>query len=319
MRIQKLTKTILYNLSETLGSSSDLYKNFETTSVYDLFRIQNGNIRLDSTKEMYRAKYQGFRNAIKALSLEPNLSITNICNVHKYLDEGNSNFGLIRESNIRLGKEKHSESTFYPPKKDNLNKLFANWLTLETNNAAALLFKYFSFLHIHPFNDGNGRFSRVFLMSKDEQFGNFALYLVATRGEKHNEIVKMSTLGSFPEMAFPYLSNYRAWNNKANEFVEEAIIDTLVKISKKIGLMCFTIDINTLNNYLLTNPFFLLKEIKLVFPQVDNILSFFVSENLIKQVPDIVRHDIFVFIPSYELHERIKKYISGALQIMHHR
>ena len=83
--------------------------------------------------------------------------------------------------------------------------------------------------------------------------------------------------------------------------------------------MCFTIDINTLNNYLLTNPFFLLKEIKLVFPQVDNILSFFVSENLIKQVPDIVRHDIFVFIPSYELHERIKKYISGALQIMHHR
>jgi hypothetical protein len=92
----------------------------------------------------------------------------------------------------------------------------AIWYDLPTSDAVSVFKKYFDFLTIHPFCDGNGRLSRAFLASQHNTSAIFPLFLLQTKGGTHNDIIAESNSIKRDELIRSYVRTFLAYSRETH-------------------------------------------------------------------------------------------------------
>ncbi|WP_421133675.1 Fic family protein [Alteromonas sp. A079] len=141
---------------------------------------------------------------------------------HNILDVSSDCYG-IRERNLIIGP-RINKACFYPPKYEIVESMLNEWIfdlsKVNKKYNVSLLKLYFKFIHIHPFGDGNGRFSRAFLFSLGDHFCLFSTYVHATKGYMHNDFVKNAFALQTNDLTLSYHNGYLKWKRDFLEFIK---------------------------------------------------------------------------------------------------
>lgn len=191
------------------------------SSFYNLFN--------KTDDEDFHTKINYMKRSLEIVSLLESkaLDCAGVVSAHNILDVSSDCYG-IRKKNLIIGP-RTNKACFYPPKYEIVESMLNEWiLDLSKVNKkcnVSLLELYFKFIHIHPFGDGNGRFSRAFLFSLGDDFYLFSTYVHATKGYMHNDFVKNAFALQAKDLTLHYYNGYLEWKRDFLDFI---------KLSKKI-------------------------------------------------------------------------------------
>lgn len=165
-------------------------------------------------------------------------SISDLTVAHDNLNLKIDVFG-IRRKNLFIGPRDNVFS-FKPPHYEKLQFMLQEWLKEDSlqGNSLDVLTSYFKLLHIHPFNDGNGRLARAYLYSKSPTLSQIAVFVHATQGKGHNHLVRNAFAKSFFEDLSIYYRSFLSWQCSFQRllltFTEENISSLELALGSKL-------------------------------------------------------------------------------------
>lgn len=171
--------------------------------------------------------------------LKKNLrSISDLTVAHNNLNLEIDVYG-IRRKNLFIGPRDNVFS-FKPPHYEKLQFMLQEWLREDNPHGKSLdvLTSYFKLLHIHPFNDGNGRLARAYLYSKSPTLSQIAVFVHATQGKGHNHLVRNAFAKSFCKDISIYYRSFLSWQCSFQRllltFTEEHISSLELALGSKL-------------------------------------------------------------------------------------
>ncbi|MDM7859257.1 Fic family protein [Alteromonas sp. ASW11-36] len=300
---------VFRELSLIFGSTSQLLKNFESMPAQDLMMAKYGIYYSGSLKaKVFEHKIQAFESLYKALMHESSNLPESLLSAHALLHTGHSSFGKLRVRDVYLGQREtmpFDNDNFKPRGSSAVNDAFLKWIEYKKKGSLGCLYSYFWFLNIHPFQDGNGRFSRAYLMSVSDEFCAFPLFIAFTKGQEHNRLVQTIESESGTEHLSRYMSNYFNWLHHLKGRCKLEILNFVQKFQfflKQLGLSTQLQQVNSL----FQEPIF--EDVNILSPELKPLITFLKDKKIIKMFkPKLDKPQIHVFLPALRLYDICKK------------
>lgn len=205
---------------------------------FELIKYDNSNEDDIKNAHLFISEMSKFSRCVQVMR-NTSLSREKILSAHKQL--GGIEFGKYRINEVSLGKI-GMKNFFLPPKSKHIPLKIFEWITLYNSknslNELGTLKSYFSFLNIHPFTDGNGRFSRALLLKSPYNLSLLPLYIYSSKGNGHNELVRdIQPSVENQILVTDYYNSFNYWGNsflgQSNAVIKKYVDYFLKKIKNQ--------------------------------------------------------------------------------------
>lgn len=317
MNVKLVSNNILTRMALNYGASSSIFKNQITLDPTTLCRA-NCNIIDNEIGNWLQITLSRFDILYRSCLGKNFTSYKDMLNVHELLGNNDQHFGRIRNSGVIVGKNLkvgNLSCSFKPMASKLVPNSLSEWIKLDEDSIPKIFYKYFRFINIHPFMDGNGRFGRAYIMSRNSDLTYFPLFLLQNNGKMHNELVR-NTIDSqgFQEVE-KYSNEYCLWVNRLNSESEALLEEFKVFYGRKLILHRHGDDFFRVCEYLFDKPFFTKNQLCLKFVQLDKVYLMLCQMDLIECVIDGHKQSaaLMVFVPGLEHLYKITKLVRNEV------
>ncbi|WDE05852.1 Fic family protein [Thalassomonas viridans] len=203
-----------------------------------------------------------YQQAREILTANHSLTLEQLLDINRSLEVENQRTGSLRQNQNWIGGKTPLQAAYVCPPPELVEELMHDWLMFINNpdlpGEITAIVGYSQLLLIHPFSDGNGRTSRVFLQSRLEQKYGDIIHPTLYRLHKNEQYIDavQSTLRETSPLVplHSFWQESLAWGNELKRRMYQILAEGQAELNARLAMRALSNNARTLLDYLWVQP-----------------------------------------------------------------